>query len=58
MTHKQSHFTRYDLIILIMCFMAVSLLAIYNAQQLQQYGGSNFVMKQFVGMLLGSCLLF
>ncbi|MFC0302282.1 FtsW/RodA/SpoVE family cell cycle protein [Virgibacillus soli] len=53
MTHKQSHFTRYDLIILIMCFMAVSLLAIYNAQQLQQYGGSNFVMKQFVWYAIG-----
>lgn len=49
MTKKQSHFIQTDLIVLLLMFITVSLLAIYNAQQLEQYvTEGNFVIKQIV----------
>lgn len=49
MTRKQSHYIQTDLIILLCLFIIVSLLAIYNAQQLEQYvTQGNFVIKQLV----------
>lgn len=48
MSKKQSHYIQTDLIILLILFICVSLIAIYNAQQLEQYKGENFVLKQTV----------
>lgn len=49
---RQSHYLHLDLILMLVFFIVVSLLAIYNAQQLEQYEG-NFVMKQLLYYLLG-----
>src|SRR5690625_417714 len=49
---RQSHYLHLDLILILVFFIAVSLLAIYNAQQLEQYQG-NFVLKQLFYYLLG-----
>ena len=57
MNKKQSHYIQLDLIILLMLLMTVSLLAIYNAQQLGQYPGQNFVIKQIVYFILGILVL-
>lgn len=46
MTRNQSHYIQMDLILLLVLFIFVSLVAIYNAQQLGQYPGQNFVFKQ------------
>lgn len=48
MSKKQSHYIQLDLIILIVILMTISILAIYNAQQLGQYPGQNFVFKQIL----------
>src|SRR5690625_1370223 len=48
MSKKQSHYIQLDLIILIVILMTISILAIYNAQQLGQYPGQNFVFKQLL----------
>lgn len=53
MQKKQSHYIQLDLIILLVIFMTVSILAIYNAQQLGQYGTENYALKQFVYYLIG-----
>lgn len=46
-----------DLIFLFTLFVCVSLLAIYNAQQLEQYEGENFVLKQIVWFAAGVCIV-
>ncbi|UOQ48626.1 FtsW/RodA/SpoVE family cell cycle protein [Gracilibacillus caseinilyticus] len=46
-------YVRYDLLYILLLFTGVSLFAIYNAQQLNQYEGENFVFKQAVWILLG-----
>lgn len=48
MSKKQSHYIQSDLIIILLLFITVSLLAIFNAQQLEQYAGDNFVLKQII----------
>lgn len=48
MPKKQSHYIQTDLIIILILFITVSLVAIFNAQQLEQYAGENFVMKQAI----------
>lgn len=48
MPKKQSHYIQIDLIIILMLFITVSLFAIFNAQQLEQYAGENFVLKQAI----------
>jgi len=62
MSKKQSHYIQLDLIILLLAFMTVSILAIYNAQQLGQYGTENFALKQFgyyvIGILLAAAIQF
>src|SRR5699024_6368079 len=46
------------LIVILLLFMLVSALAIYNAQQLGQYPGQNFVLKQIIYFLIGiMCIL-
>jgi len=57
MKKKQSYYMQNDLIFLFILFVSVSLLAIYNAQQLEQYGGENFVLKQIVWFAIGVCLV-
>lgn len=52
MSKKQSHYIQLDLIILVLAFMTISALAIYNAQQLGQYH-DNFVLKQIVYYIIG-----
>lgn len=46
--NKRSNYIQMDLIIILLLFISVSLLAIFNAQQLEQYTGENFVIKQVV----------
>src|SRR5699024_4842592 len=53
MSKKQSHYIQLDLIILLLAFMTVSILAIYNAQQLGQYGSTNYALQQFMYYMLG-----
>src|SRR5690625_3029181 len=50
--NRQSHYLHLDLIILLLFFIVVSSLAIYNAQQLGQYP-DNFVVKQLIYYALG-----
>lgn len=50
---RQSHYIHLDLILLLLFFIIVSELAIFNAQQLGQYENVNFVMKQLVYYVLG-----
>src|SRR5690625_2368891 len=53
MSKKQSHYIQLDLIILLLALITVSILAIYNAQQLGQYGDDNFALKQFTYYMFG-----
>ncbi|SDK28640.1 rod shape determining protein RodA [Sediminibacillus albus] len=46
-----------DLLILLFGFIFISLVAIYNAQQLEQYGGENFLLKQMFWFVLGLVLI-
>ena len=59
MNKKQSHYIQLDLIVILILFITISLLAIYNAQQLGQYQGQNFVIKQilFYGLGIGFLVL-
>lgn len=59
MSKKQSHYIQLDLIVILLLLIAISILAIYNAQQLGQYPGRNFALNQSIyyaigiGMLIG-----
>ncbi|MFC4559367.1 FtsW/RodA/SpoVE family cell cycle protein [Virgibacillus kekensis] len=53
MSNKQSYYIQSDLLFLLFLFICVSLISIYNAQQLPQYGGENFVLKQCVWFAAG-----
>lgn len=53
MSKKHSHYIQLDLIVILFLFIAVSVLAIYNAQQLGQYPGQNFALKQVIYFLIG-----
>lgn len=46
-----------DLIFLFTLFVCVSLLAIFNAQQLEQYEGENFVLKQILWFTAGAFIV-
>lgn len=52
MNKKQSHYIQTDLIVILILFITVSLVAIFNAQQLEQYAGQNFVFKQALWFLV------
>ncbi len=54
---KHKNFIQFDLIMILLLFMFISLIAIYNAQQFGQYAGSNFVVKQAIWFLLGIFIL-
>lgn len=53
MSKKQSHYIQLDLIIYVLILAVVSILAIYNAEQIGQYPDENFVVKQIVYYLIG-----
>jgi len=53
MSKKQSYYIQTDLIFLFSLFVIVSLLAIFSAQQLEQYEGENFVLRQIVWFVAG-----
>lgn len=57
MSKKQSYYVQSDLIFLFILFVCVSLLSIYNAQQLEQYDGNNFVFKQIIWFAVGVCIV-
>ncbi|RKQ28327.1 FtsW/RodA/SpoVE family cell cycle protein [Oceanobacillus halophilus] len=57
MNKKQSYYFQTDLITLFILFVCVSLLAIYNAQQLEQYESGNFVIKQIIWFAVGALLV-
>ncbi|WP_245844216.1 FtsW/RodA/SpoVE family cell cycle protein [Oceanobacillus rekensis] len=57
MNKKQSYFMQTDLIFIFTLFVCVSLLAIFNAQQLEQYEDENFVLKQIVWFIAGVCIV-
>ncbi|WP_249871595.1 FtsW/RodA/SpoVE family cell cycle protein [Oceanobacillus saliphilus] len=57
MNKKQSYFIQTDLIFIFVLFVCVSLLAIYNAQQLEQYEGTNFVLRQILWFGIGVCFV-
>lgn len=57
MSKKQSPFIQSDLIILLTLFICVSLLSIYNAQQLEQYEGKNFMLLQLIWYIVGIALI-
>lgn len=49
---RQSHYLHLDLILMLLFFIVISSLAIYNAQQLEQYP-DNFVVKQLLYYAIG-----
>lgn len=53
MPNKQSHYMQTDFMILLTLFICVSLLSIYNAQQLPQSEGENYVLKQLIWFAAG-----
>lgn len=55
MGKRQSHYIHLDLILILLFFFVISLLAIYNAQQLGQYP-DNFVVKQIIFYGIGITL--
>src|SRR5690625_1746453 len=56
MGKKQSHYIQLDLIILLFALIAISVLAIFNAQQLGQYD-QNFAIKQIIYYAIGIGML-
>src|SRR5699024_5227320 len=54
MSKRQSYFIQSDFLFLFFLFVCISLLAIYDAQQLEQYVGYNFVAKQIVWFAVGA----
>lgn len=57
MSKKQSYYVQTDLLILLVLFMATSLISIYSAQQLEQYEGENFVFRQIVFFIAGILMI-
>lgn len=57
MSKKQSHYIQLDLIIILIALIVVSVLAIHNAQQLGQYPGQNFALKQVLYYGIGIAFL-
>ncbi|MHA6252994.1 FtsW/RodA/SpoVE family cell cycle protein [Oceanobacillus sp. CAU 1775] len=53
MSKKQSYYIQSDLLILLVLFFATSLVSIYSAQQLDQYEGQNFVIRQIAFFIIG-----
>ncbi|TXL65616.1 FtsW/RodA/SpoVE family cell cycle protein [Cerasibacillus terrae] len=53
MSKKHSHYMQYDLIIILILFISISLLGIFSAEHMEQYAGKNFVLKQAVWYTIG-----
>lgn len=56
MSKKQSYYVQSDLLVLFILFAMTSLIAIYNAEQLEQYVGERFVLKQIVWFTAGTLI--
>lgn len=56
MNKKQSYYIQLDLIIILFAFIGISIISIYNAQQLEQYH-DNFAVKQMVYYGIGVIFL-
>lgn len=57
MAKKQSPYIQVDLIVLLILFIVVSLVSIYNAQQLGQYSENNFVTQQIFWFIIGITII-
>jgi rod shape determining protein RodA len=57
MSKRQSYFVQSDFLFLFFLFVCISLVAIYNAQQLEQYIGENFVVKQIIWFTVGALVV-
>lgn len=53
LSKKHSHYMQYDLIIILILFISISLLGIFSAEHMEQYAGKNFVLKQAVWYTIG-----
>ncbi|WP_077324406.1 FtsW/RodA/SpoVE family cell cycle protein [Virgibacillus siamensis] len=53
MSKQQSYYIQTDFLVLLTLFICVSLLSIYNAQQLPQFDGDSFVVKQLAWFAAG-----
>lgn len=53
MNRNQTYYIQTDLLIFIVLFLGASLVAIYNAEQLEQYSGASFVIRQVIWYLVG-----
>ncbi|GAA0599354.1 cell shape-determining peptidoglycan glycosyltransferase RodA [Virgibacillus siamensis] len=53
MSKQQSYYVQTDFLILLTLFVCVSLLSIYNAEQLPQFEGDSYVWKQLVWFIVG-----
>lgn len=53
MSKQQSYYMQTDFLVLLTLFICVSLLSIYNAQQLPQFDGDTFVLKQLAWFVAG-----
>jgi len=54
MSKRQSYYIQHDFIFLLFLCICISLVAIYNAQHLEQYAGNNFVLKQLAWFTVGA----
>lgn len=52
MNKKQNYYFQTDLILLLIAFAIISFLAVYNAQQLEQYS-TNFLIRQMLFYAIG-----
>lgn len=57
MNKKENLYFQTDLIVLLILFMVISFVSIYNAQQFAQYAGENFVLRQVVWYGAGILML-
>jgi rod shape determining protein RodA len=54
---NSKNYIQIDLILILVSFILISLISIYNAQQFEQYGGENFVIKQVIWFGIGIIFL-
>src|SRR5690625_2298574 len=58
MSKRKSHYIQNEFILMLLLFIIVSLLGIYNAEQLEQYAGGNYVIKQAIWYAAGISFIF
>src|SRR5699024_3321125 len=57
MSKKQSHNIQLNLIIILLAFILISVIAIYNSQQLEKYPGQIFAFRHLIYFGIGILLL-